>query len=221
MNGTDIMNSHSYVVFDLETTGLSTETDEVIEISAIKVINGVISDEFSTLVNPGMIIPYTASEVTGITDAMVADAPRMEVVLKDFVSFIGDMVLVGHNIKRFDMKFIKRDCIRYLGKEPENKVIDTLFLSRILLPELDHYSLQDLAHHYGISYDGAHRALADCRINQQVYQCLLEETENLPEAPKDIQICPKCGNVLRKRSGRFGEFWGCGSYPDCKYTRNI
>ena len=105
-----------YVLFDLETTGLSTENDQVVEISALKVTCGEITDEFSTLVDPGMHIPYQASCINGITDDMVKDAPDMEHALKDFISFIGNSVLVGHNIKRFDLGFIQRDAVRFFGK---------------------------------------------------------------------------------------------------------
>ena len=95
-----------YVIFDLETTGTSCQSDEVVEISAVKVIDGKVVDEFSTLVNPGMPIPYYASEVNGITDDMVADNPNFEDALCEFLEFTGDAVLVGHNIHTFDMKFI-------------------------------------------------------------------------------------------------------------------
>ena len=92
-----------YVIFDLETTGISPRNDEVIEISAIKVVGGKIVEEFSTLVNPLRPIPFQATSVNGITDDMVKDAPTFDVVLKDFIDFAGDMILVGHNIHAFDI----------------------------------------------------------------------------------------------------------------------
>ena len=101
-----------YVVFDLETTGVSCNSDEVVEISAIKVIGGEVVDEFTTLVNPGRPIPYNASMVNGITDDMVKDSPFFEEALSDFLEFVGDAVLVGHNIHTFDMKFLYRDAER-------------------------------------------------------------------------------------------------------------
>ena len=97
----------NYVLFDLETTGLVTELDAIIEISALKVKGGEIIDEFSTLVNPCMHIPYVASCVNGIVDDMVKDAPEIEEALKDFIAFVGNSVLMGHNIKRFDLPFIQ------------------------------------------------------------------------------------------------------------------
>ena len=209
-----------YVVFDLETTGTSCTSDEVVEISAIKVQDGQVVEEFSTLVNPQMPIPFWATDVNGITDKMVAKAPTFDKALADFLSFIGDMNLVGHNIHSFDMKFICRDAVKYFGKTIGNDYIDTLPLARIYLPQLSHHSLTDLARYYGINISGAHRALHDCRMNQQVFERLAEEMKNPSEEAKKIKKCPRCGSPLKLRNGRFGEFWGCTSYPDCKYTKD-
>lgn len=104
-----------YVLYDLETTGISANYDEVIEISAVKVRGGKIIDEFSTLVNPGRTIPYGASAVNHIYDEMVSDAPEFEEVLPLFLAFIGNDILVGHNIASFDMKFLYRDFEKYMG----------------------------------------------------------------------------------------------------------
>lgn len=161
-----------FVVFDLETTGTSCYKDSVIEISAIKVVDHKIRDEFSSLVYPGRSIPNYASQVNGITDELVADAPEFEKVLKDFIEFIGSMTLVGHNINAFDMKFIYRDCQKYYGSVLDNDYIDTLKLARKYLPKLEHHTLSDIAEYYGISTDGAHRVLNDCRMNQKVYEKL-------------------------------------------------
>lgn len=209
-----------YVLFDLETTGLSPETDAVIEISALKVAGGEVIDEFSTLVNPLRHIPYMASSVNGITDDMVKDAPLIETALKDFITFIGDSVLVGHNIKRFDLPFIQRDAVRLFGRQITNDYVDTLFLARRYLPELGSHSLESLAYHYDVSYEGAHRALADCHINKFVYDFLGKEIASPSEAAKQVMVCPICGNVLKRRSGKYGDFWGCAGYPDCRYTRD-
>lgn len=206
-----------YVVFDLETTGTNCNSDEVIEISAVKVIGGIPVDEFSMLVNPNMHIPYFATEVNGITDSMVKDAPAFDVALKAFNEFVEDLILVGHNINSFDMKFIWRDSVKYFGKILSNDFVDTLPIARVLLPGISH-SLVNLSEYYGISSEGAHRALNDCRMNQLVYECLEEEMHN----PKvEIKVCPKCGNFMKQRESKFGKFWGCMSYPECKQTINI
>lgn len=208
-----------YVIFDLETTGISCKSDEVIEISAIKVIKHEVVDEFTTLVNPMRPIPYYASQVNGIYDDMVKNSPVFEDALKNFLDFAGDLILVGHNIHSFDMKFIMRDARKFWNKTVANDYIDTLSLARQCLPELSNYKLVDLAKHYGISSEGAHRALNDCRMNQKVYECLANESAK--PTPKDAKICPNCGQILKKRNGRFGEFFGCSGYPMCKFTMNI
>ena len=156
----------------------------------------------------------------GITDDMVADAPSFEPVLKAFMDFAGDMVLVGHNIHSFDMKFICRDSEVFFGQTVGNNYIDTLFIARKCLPALPHHTLTDLAGYYSISTRGAHRALNDCRMNQQVFEKLMMEESASPQAPEEERICPKCGSELKLRSGRFGEFWGCTGYPACRYTEN-
>lgn len=210
-----------YVIFDLETTGISCANDQVVEISAVKVRDRKVVEEFSTLVNPGIPIPFYASEVNGITDDMVADSPCFENALKDFLDFIGDSILVGHNIHTFDMKFIQRDTLKYFGKQVGNDYIDTLQIARLYLPELGHHKLTDLAVHYGINCDGAHRALNDCRMNQQIFEFLGKEMENPSDAAKSVKKCPKCGSPLKKRSGRYGNFWGCTGYLNCRYTKNV
>lgn len=208
-----------YVVFDLETTGISVQSDAVIEISAVKVQKGKVTDEFSTLVNPERPIPWQASKVNNIYDDMVARAPVFEKALADFDHFIGEMILVGHNIHTFDMKFIWRDAQKYWGKTISNDYIDTLSLAKQCLPQLSHYKLSDLASHYNISTAGAHRALADCGMNQKVFEKLGEELAS-PKVQENLRLCPKCGQFLKKRSGRYGEFWGCSGYPACRYTEN-
>ena len=161
-----------YVVFDLETTGINCYKDSVVELSAVKVIGGRVEDEFSSLVNPQRNIPYAASRVNGITDAMVANAPIFDKVLAEFIDFTEGMTLVGHNIHNFDLRFIYRDSERFYGGVPENNYVDTLRLARKYLPQLKRHSLTLLAEYYGISTQGAHRALNDCHMNQQVYEQL-------------------------------------------------
>ena len=186
-----------YVIFDLETTGISPNYDEVIEISALKVKGGEVVDEFNTLVNPGRKIPFGATKVNGITNAMVAEAPAFSHVLAEFLDFAEGLVLVGHNIARFDMKFIWRDAEQYFGEIPQNNYVDTLQVARKHLPKMEHHRLVDLAEHYGISSEGAHRALNDCYMNQKVYECMVSEMreahqKRVEEAPKkaseDVEV---------------------------------
>lgn len=207
-----------YVIYDLETTGVDASYDEVIEISAIKVEGGQILEEFSSLVNPMRPIPYRASQVNHITDDMVADAPPFSKALKEFNDFIGTSILVGHNIHMFDMKFIWRDASNYFGKTIANDYIDTLVLARKCLSQLSHHRLSDLAEHYHISTDGAHRAMGDCVMNQKVFEHLGRELSQ-QQKQGGIRICPKCGKFLAKRNGKFGEFWGCSGFPACRHTQ--
>lgn len=209
-----------YVVFDLETTGTSSANDAVIEISAVKVKNGKVVDEFTSLVNPMRHIPIFASEVNGIYDDMVKDAPVFKDVLKQFIGFIGDEVLVGHNIQAFDLKFIYRDAMEYFGKTIDNDYIDTLLLSKKFLDSISRHRLVDLAKHYNISAEGAHRALNDCRMNQKIFECLAKEIEQNTDEDSIHKKCPKCGSLLKLRNGKFGEFYGCLGFPACRYTEN-
>lgn len=207
-----------YTVFDLETTGVSVFTDEIVEISALRVEKGRVREEFTTLVNPLRPIPHGASMVNGITDEMVAEAPSLQNVFGDFLDFVGDSVLVGHNIHTFDLKFLYRAAKDFYGKTLDNDYIDTLSMARSCLPGLCRYRLVDLAAHYHISAEGAHRALNDCRMNQQIFEALGKEIE---KGAGNVRLCPRCGQILKMRSGRFGEFWGCSGYPKCRYTENV
>ncbi len=207
-----------YVVFDLETTGVSTRRDQIIEISALKIIDHKVEEEFSTLVDPERPIPAGATMVNHITDEMVCGMPSIEMVLPRFLEFVGDYILLGQNIARFDMQFIYRDSKKVGETCPRNDFIDTLPLARMTLPELSHHKMTDLATYFGISTSGAHRALADCYMTYQVYERLGPMIEAALEANP---TCPKCGQKLQRRNGKFGPFWGCSAYPKCTYTANI
>lgn len=212
-----------YVVFDLETTGISQERDAIIEISAVKVEKHEIVGEFSTLVNPGRHIPAGATAVNGITDEMVKDAPGIEAAVQNFLDFIGDFVLVGHNIHTFDTNFVYDAALQFLGREVRNDYIDTLYMARSCLPELEHHKLTDVAAHFGLQTQGAHRALFDCMMNQGCYEALgkLMEEKKKKGAVSEEQSCPVCGGVLVLRKGKFGMFYGCSGYPACRFTRNV
>lgn len=213
-----------YVVFDLETTGVRVEWDAIIEISALRVEGGQIAGRFSTLVNPGRPIPKAATAVNGITDRMVADAPDMAAALTSFLQFIGTAVLVGHNIHAFDMPFLCRAAEEALGREIGNDYIDTLPMARRLLPGLRRHRLTDVSQYFGIRTEGAHRALADCTMNQQCYEALRKlaekQTAEPPQQEAQALLCPRCGSRLVRRNGRYGEFYGCSAFPGCRYTRN-
>lgn len=206
-----------YVVFDLETTGLSPAADKIIELSALKVKDGKVTETFSSLVNPGRPIPYGATVVNGITDEMVKDAPSILKVLDDFLVFAQDTILVGHNIHSFDMKFLSI-AAQNQGKTITNDYIDTLYLARKCLPQLAHHRLVDLAEYFRFSTKGAHRALNDCMMNQKCYEAMAKLQMNRDPLPK--LICPRCKGDLIRREGRYGSFYGCSNFPSCRYTRN-
>lgn len=151
---------NEYVVFDLETTGLDSSCDSIIEIAAIRVSNDRIIEEFQTLVNPNAPIDDFIMHLTGISNEMVSDAPLIESVLPAFLRFIGDDIVIGHNAN-FDVNFIYDACVR-LGLPPiRNDFVDTLRLSRLLCPEEEHHRLSDLVNRYGLAPGTAHRAMAD------------------------------------------------------------
>ena len=206
----------NYVVFDFETTGINVNKDKIIEISAIKVRNHHPKEEFSALVNPGIPIPEGASRVNGITDDLVKGCPGIETVLAEFLDFIGEDVLVGHNIGAFDMVFLDRGARESLFRPVFNDYVDTLSLARVCLPQLGRHRLTDIAAYFGIETQGAHRALNDCRMNQQCYEKIGQLLEG-----GQVERCPRCGGLLKKRNGRFGAFYGCSNFPQCRYTRNI
>lgn len=209
-----------YVVFDLETTGVRTDSDEIIEISGIRVRGHKAVEEFSTLVNPGMHIPAAASRVNHITDDMVAKAPGLDEALGEFLEFAGSDILVGHNIHSFDLNFVCRASTRIFGAEVENDYIDTLYMARKCLPGLSHHKLSDVAAYFHISTEGAHRALADCAMNQKCYEELGKILKKMQKTQPRIR-CPKCGAEMVKRKGMYGEFYGCSDFPRCRGTRKI
>ena len=210
-----------YVVFDLETTGISQEADDIIEISAVKVCGHEVVGEYSTLVNPGRHIPGAATAVNGITDSMVADAPDIKTAVAGFLEFIGDGVLVGHNIHTFDTNFIYDAVWEATGKEFSNDYVDTLYMARRCLPELAHHRLTDVSEFFHIETQGAHRALADCIMNQRCYEEMGKMLRDIKEETDPELLCPRCGGRLVERKGKFGSFYGCEEFPRCRFTRNI
>ncbi len=158
----------TFVVFDIETTGLSKETESITEIGAVKVVDGKIIDRFSTFVNPERPIPAEITKLTGITNEMVADAPVITEILPRFLEFCQDAVLVAHNAN-FDTGFIRLNAERKCGIEVKNTVLDTLELSRSLLPELKKHKLDIVCEQLGVSLEGHHRAVNDAEATAEVF----------------------------------------------------
>lgn len=162
-----------YIVFDIETTGLDSSCDEVIEIGAIKIKNNKIVSKFNSLVKPKNAIDEYITELTGITNEMVKDAPTIEEVLPDFMDYIDNDILIGHNVN-FDINFIYDNLYRNKLDVLTNNFIDTMRISRKLLPNLSHHRLIDLARYFEIDTTNNHRTLKDCEITMNVYENLKE-----------------------------------------------
>lgn len=160
------------VVFDLETTGFDSSINHIIEIGAVKVINGAIIDRFSTFVNPGVQIPGRITELTSITDEDVKDAGSIEEILPEFLEFCKDCVLVAHNAS-FDVGFIVAKS-KMLGLKVDFTVIDTVGLARYLLPNLSKYKLNLVAKELGISLENHHRAVDDAGATAEIFVKFIE-----------------------------------------------
>ena len=156
-----------YVVFDIETTGLSAEKNKMIEIGAVKVIDGKIVEKFSQFVNPKVPIPFEIEQLTSIKDEMVMDAPTIEEVLPRFMEFCKDAVMVAHNAD-FDMSFIKKNCdlqnITY-----DFTIADTVALARFLMPQLNRYKLDTIAKALNVSLENHHRAVDDAGCTAEIF----------------------------------------------------
>ena len=168
------IDEEEFVVFDIETTGLNSHTNKIIEIGAVKIKAGRIIDRYSQLINPGISIPYHITEITSITNEQVANQPKIDEVIGKFVDFIGDAVLVAHNAP-FDMGFIKRDIKEYLNIDLENSVIDTLQMARDLFPDFKKYGLGDLNKSLGLALEKHHRAVDDSQATANMFIIFLEK----------------------------------------------
>lgn len=161
-----------YVVFDLETTGFSPETNRIIEIGAVKVQNGKIVDKFSTFVNPQVPIPFRIEQLTSINDSMVIDAPVIADILPEFMKFCEGCVMVAHNAD-FDMSFIKKNCKR-LDIPCKPTIVDTVALARVLLPNLNRFKLDTVAKALGVSLENHHRAVDDAGCTAEIFVKFIE-----------------------------------------------
>ena len=169
----------TFCVLDLETTGGSAASCEITEIGAVSYRGGDLLGTFQTLVDPGEVIPPSITILTGITQAMVVDAPKIETALPTFLEFIGDAVIVGHNV-RFDMSFLNAAALRLGYGRLENQTVDTAALARRLVrPEVRNLRLRTLASHFRSPVAPNHRALSDARATAHVFHALLERVGSL------------------------------------------
>lgn len=185
------------VVFDLETTGLSPVSDRMTEIGAVKLKNREIVGEFQTFVDPGMPIPENITELTGITDDMVAGAPDEQKALADFLEFAGSAVLVAHNAP-FDTSFIKAACERQNVKYAFSS-IDTVALCRAALPNLKNHKLDTVAKHYRLGDFNHHRAIDDAKMLTAIFLRLLADAGKLGTLEKFGDLNGILGDVDPKK----------------------
>ncbi len=167
MNPAERTMQDTFVVFDLETTGFSPFKNRIIEIGAVKVQGDKILDRFSAFVNPEVPIPFRIENLTGISDAMIKDADRIEEVLPEFLKFVGDAVLVAHNAA-FDMSFLEHNAF-LLGMERTFTSVDTVGLARVLLPNISKYKLDNVAKELKISLENHHRAVDDAGATAEIF----------------------------------------------------
>lgn len=156
-----------YVIFDIETTGLSSINDMITEIGGVKVKNEEVIDVFSQLINPERPISSFITNLTGITNEMVSDKPKIDEVIKSFKEFIKDSVLVAHNAS-FDIGFI-RERMKQVNLDLDNPIIDTLELARIVFPTLKNHKLDTIAKHLDIDLENHHRALDDATATKDIF----------------------------------------------------
>ena len=226
------------VVFDIETTGLSNQNDRMTEIGAVRIQNGQVVDVFNTFVNPGMPIPENITELTGITDDMVKDAPSESEALDAFFAFLGqsprgipgeDALLIAHNAD-FDTGFIRAAATRS-GRKFQNPYLDTLALSRFLLPDLKKHKLDSLADHYGLGDFNHHRASDDAAMLAAIYACMLRDldeqdirtfdklTADMAEKTDPLKLRPYHQVLLVKNKVGLKNLYKLVSYSYLKYYK--
>ena len=157
-----------FVIFDIETTGLSRDVNKIIEIGAVKIKNGEQIDTFSTLIDPRVPLSEKIIELTNITDEMLIGQPTEEEIIPKFLEFCGDAVLVAHNAS-FDVGFIRVSANRILNKKLTNTVLDTVELSRLLLPNITNHKLNTVAEHFNITLENHHRAVDDATATANIF----------------------------------------------------
>jgi len=163
-----------FIIIDIETTGFNPQSDHILEIAAIKIKDNQITDVFCELINPNVLIPPFITSLTGICNNLVKNAKKLDEVLNNFLLFISNQVLMGHNI-RFDMSFLKLKIYNNLGINIVNQTLDTILIAKRSKHNFVNHKLQTLAKHFNIEQNKAHRALDDCYTTYFVYKKLIEE----------------------------------------------
>ncbi|WP_303823174.1 PolC-type DNA polymerase III, partial [Ruminococcus flavefaciens] len=173
-----------YTVIDLETSSKYSNEASIIELAAVRIRNSKIVNTFDLLIKPPEPIAQNISGLTGITNEMLATAPPIEQVLGEYLKFIGNDIIIGHNIRSFDCNVINAACSRLNYKPLTNDMIDTLHYSKKCDIDVYNYRLQTIARYFNIKYD-AHRALNDCIANHNIYERLKATYNGIYHQPKD------------------------------------
>jgi len=182
-----LISADRYVALDIETTGLDPAQEQILELAAARVENGEITERFSRLIRPTKPISPFITQLTGIDDRMVADAPSIDIVLPEFLAFLEDDLLLGHNTA-FDLRFIRYHSMVVLKRKVCNPYTDTLRISRRLFPDLPNHKLSTLIQAFGVGDTVEHRALSDAVQTAKCYEYMKRyAAENgivLEEKPK-------------------------------------
>ena len=195
------LNLSTYIAIDFETTGLDPIKDKIIEVAVIKFIHGKPKGKFTTLINPNIQISPFITEITGINNTMVSNAPKEGDIIDELLEFISNYPLVAHNI-RFDWAFLIELCKRYNKDIPSSNLYDTLQLARCVLFEHPVFNLAALSEHYGLDSSGSHRAEKDTENCGFVLLSLLDELIMYPleSISKIISVIEKFDIVLAPSS---------------------
>ncbi len=193
-----------YTCVDIETTGISPQHAQIIEIGALKVRDGEVVDTFSQLIDPGVSVPAEITALTGITTDMVEGEPSIAIVLPEFIDFAGDDLLLGHNV-RFDYSFLKQNAMD-LNLEFAKSGMDTLRIARAKCPDLQSRSLDFLCEHYGINDENHHRAFNDAKVTSELYLMFYDMfREDNPELfqPKEFIYKPKKSSPITEKQKKY------------------
>ena len=176
----NLLENETYVVFDLETTGLSIQFDKIIEFGAVKIKNGLVIERKDILINPGIKISKFTTQLTNITQEMVDDKPKINEVIDEIMKFIDGCVLVSHNLE-FDFGFLNKALQDCKNEDLKNVGVDTLALSRFLNPEYTGHSLGNVCHRYKIEYKktSAHRADYDAEVLSKAWSVFLDKLNKM------------------------------------------
>jgi DNA polymerase-3 subunit epsilon len=187
-----------FIAFDLETTGTLPGVDRIVEIGAVRFVNGEVEAVYSTLVDPKIPIPEAASRVNGITDDMLQGKPLISDLLGSFAEFCGDDYVIAHNAP-FDTQFLKADIEKYESKAPTGSVLDTFVMAKKVLPGLANYKLGTLVQHLNIPSGQFHRAEEDASYCGLLFIKMMEKVtghSNLMP-PNENLVALNGGSLMR------------------------